>query len=475
MAAEEDKQDILKEVGKRPDEPEIYYSNENYVPLSPRAKGIEGQRISFQFPVDNVPPGGNQVFFMQKGKAKSRAKRQAVVVEENSMENAFIRVGFNVNGTFNLTDKIQKVTYKNQHLFRDGGDAGDTYNYSPPENDKFITSENIEAKITILDKGPFVGRFLIALDLDISGGLSDDGKARSQDKKRLHIKSMVSLNCYSKFVSIQTKVFNQADDHRLQVLFPSGVSSEYSFAEEQFGVIKRPNKRTEEKTWKKDNWVEQPLALYPQQNFVDVNDRKKGLAVLNRNLTEYEVLDNNQSIIAVTLFRSVGAMGRPDLVVRPGRASGLEVQTPNALLHGVMEFDYAVFPHSGDYEAAAVCANDFNAPMTVIQTDRHAGNENKAASSIEVSPTCLIFTCLKKAERENALILRLYNGSTGKVENGRIRLGKNFDNLEIVNLNEQALKGKKLKTNQGFWQLPTIKSNQILSLKITALKNNNKD
>lgn len=474
VAAEEVKRDLLEEVGKRPDEPAIYYSDDNYVPLAPRAIGIEGQRISFQFAVSDMLPCGNQVFFMQEGKAKNIAK-QAVIIENSSLENDFIRLEFHTNGTFDLIDKIQNVTYRNQHLFRDGGDAGDTYNYSPPESDKLLTSENTKAKISILDKGPLVGRFLIELDLEIPGGLSDDGKARSQDIKQLHIESKITLGCFSKTVAVHTKIINNTNDHRIQVLFPCGVKSEFSFAEEQFGVIKRPNKRKEEKYWEKEKWAEHPLALYPQQTFVDVNDSNKGLAILNRNITEYEVLRDSESIIAITLFRGIGAMGRPDLVIRPGRASGLEVQTPDALLHGELEFDYAVFPHPGASDAVALHANYFNAPMITVQTNQHPGVGDNMDSSIDISPSCLTFSCLKKAERENALILRIYNSSYEEVKKGKIRLGKNFGNLKIVNLNEQPVTDKYLEFINGFWYLPALKSNQILSLKISAVKNINKD
>lgn len=469
VAAEEVKRDLLEEVGRRPDDPAIYYSNENYVPLAPRAKGIEGQRINFQFPMSDVLPCGNQVFFMQEGKVKNRAKR-AIIVEKNSLENDFIRVEFHINGTFNIIDKINNITYKNQHLFQDGGDAGDTYNYSPPESDKLITSENTKARIAILDKGPLIGRFRIALDMEIPDGLSDDGKARSQNNKQLYIESEITLGCYSKTVSIHTKVHNSADDHRLQVLFPCGFKSDFSFAEEQFGIIKRLNKRKEEKYWKKEKWTECPLALYPQQTFMDVNDGNKGLAILNRNITEYEVLGDNEAVIAVVLFRSIGAMGRPDLVIRPGRASGLEVQTPDALLHGELEFDYAILPHQGAAGVVAFHACRFNAPMIAVQTNQHTGVVNSVDSCLEINPSCLIFSCLKKAERENALILRIYNSSNEKVEKGKIRLGKKFSNLEIVNLNEQPVKDKQLEFIDGFWYLPVLKSNQILSLKITAVK-----
>lgn len=470
VAAEEVKKDLLEEVGRRPDDPAIYYSDENYVPLAPRAKGIEGQKIKFQFFASNVTPFGHKDYYIQAGQAKAKPQ-QIVCVGKDNIENDFLRLEFQKNGTFDLSDKQNNISYKNLHLFKDCGDAGDTYNYSPPEIDKCITNENAIAKISLLDKGPLIGRMRITLDLDIPSGLSVSGKTRSDTKEKLHIESDISLGAHAKVVAIHTKVWNNVDDHRLQVLFPCGFNSEYSFAEEQFGVIQRPNKRKEEKYWKKEKWTECPLPLYPQQTYVDVNNGKNGLAIINRNVTEYEVFNQKEAVIAITLFRGIGAMGRPDLVIRPGRASGLEVLTPDALLHGELEFDYAVYPHSGGYGTVATQASYFNGPMIAVQTNQSVGTKSNADSTIEVLPPCLVLSCLKKAEREDALILRVYNSDEKPVHNGRLKLGEIYGHPEIANMNEEPLKDATLDSINGDWVLPTIKSNQALTIKFSTRKN----
>jgi alpha-mannosidase len=72
----------------------------------------------------------------------------------------------------------------------------------------------------------------------------------------------------------------------------------------------------------------------------------------------------------------------------------------------------------------------------------------------------------EKAERENALILRVYNSSGNTVANGKLKLGKMFNHVELANLNEQTDSEKELVGMDGEWSLPQIKSNQILSLKL---------
>ena len=465
VASEEGKKDLLEDVGRRPDDPNIYYSNENYVPLAPRAKGIEGQRVVFYFPVSQIAGCGNQVYFLRKCQSSPEITgKQFVQTGKNFMENEFLRADFHEDGSLDLLDKQAGITYKKLHVFEDGGDAGDTYNYSPPFNETIITSSSEKAIITNIGSGPSAGSFSIELTMNVPQGLSEDGQSRSTKTLPMKIISTISLYQGSKVLNFHTKIRNQVDDHRVRVLFPAGISSDCSFAEEQFGVIQRPNKRKAGAYWKKENWTEDPLPLYPMQNFVFVKKDQRGLAFLNQEVTEYEILGKDEAVIAATLFRGIGAMGRPDLVIRPGRASGLEVETPDALLHGDLEFNYALYPFADGGESVSYHANCLNAPLLTVQTNHHAGPASDKKSQIEITPSCLSFTALKKAEKEDALILRLYNSTERTITDGVLKVDDTFDCIEIANLNEETV--KEMPAGHGEWTLPPIKKGQILTLKL---------
>ncbi len=467
VAGGEGKKDLLKDVGRRPDDPAIYYSNDDYVPLAPRAKGIEGHRVVFRFPVSEIGGCSNHIVYLRKSEKKGQDSIESGVrTGENFLENEFLRVDIHQNGSLDLYEKQDGVIHRNIHIFEDAGDAGDTYNYSPPFNDTVLTSANAKAKLTTFEVGPLSGSILIDLEFEVPVGLSQDGKYRSNDTEVLKISSMVSLTKGSRLLNFHTKIHNVTDDHRVRILFPLNIKCDHSFAEEQFGVIQRPNQRETDKFWQKENWTEKPLPLYPMQTFVYVQDEHKGLAFLNRDITEYEILPGELSTLAATLFRSVGAMGRPDLVVRPGRASGLEVATPDALLHGDLEFHYALYPFSDRAEEAAFHANCFNAPLLTSQTGKHPGLEKADDFYIEIEPVALSCTCLKKAEREGALILRIFNSSRNAIANGHLKLGAKFRRVVIANMDEQSISEDGLVINDGVCNLPSIKSNQVITLKM---------
>jgi mannosylglycerate hydrolase len=462
-ATQKSSDDLLTAVGQRPDDPAIYYDQSSYVPLADKAQGIPMVQTTIRFPVGGFPAAGYKTYFLQEGEADT-AVLTDLKGSQRSMENQYLKVTLQPDGSLDLLDKNTGYTYEKLHIFENSGDAGDSYNYAPPENDKIITSEGIQATIEQNLDGPFVASFTVSFSLPIPFGLSENGLRRSNQLTDFVITCEISLSAGARWVEVHTTVENTADDHRLRALFPVGFKTLYSYAEEQFGVIQRPNDLPEAEYWDQNGWVEEPLPIYPQQSFVDLNDGQRGLALLNRNLTEYEIIGADESVIALTLFRGVGAMGRPNLVIRPGRASGLEVPTPDALCHGRLEFEYAILPHSGDYSEVAHLGALYKAPMQAMQTDRHAGSEEPDRSFFSVQPPGMTVTCIKKAEWDDGIILRMYNSTSLVIEDGKLWVAPEFANVIVVNLHEKVESHDQLSHKDNWWELPSLKPAQILTL-----------
>jgi mannosylglycerate hydrolase len=457
--------EILEAVGQRPDDPAIYYDQSSYVPLSDRAKGIEAHQVTLQFPVQNLPASGHRTFFIQKGFGES-AVESDLAVFDSGMENHHLRLSINPDGSFLMLDKETGFEYPQLHIFEDGGDAGDSYNYSPPRSDLVVSTKGLQASVELNHQGPFITSYVVRQELPIPAGLNPDGGSRSPDRVTLPIESEIILRSGSRFVEIRTKIENIADDHRLRVLFPSGFTTPVSYAEEQFGVIERQSSLPQSTYWDKQGWVEKPLPLYPMQRYVDLNDGGKGIAVFNKDLSEYQVIGDEQSVLALTLLRSVGAMGRPDLVIRPGRASGLEVPTPDGLCHGSFTFHYAVHPHAGNYDGIAALAASYLWPPYIVQTERSSGVLSPEISFCEVSPEGLITTCLKCAERDAAVILRVYNSTAHTIENGELNIGAYFTRVELVDLKEETISQLEPEGENGSYPLPEIQSSEIMTFKL---------
>ncbi len=228
----------------------------------------------------------------------------------------------------------------------------------PVKYDQVITSLSIDkGQVELLQKGPIKVVYKVKYDMKVPYKL--DGNRRSEKTVDMPIETFITIYRDIKRVDIRTIIDNRAYDHRVRALFGTGINVDHSFAETQFGVIKRENK-LDDSRWEIDKWSEKPLPIYYQQKFVDINDGNHGLAILNRGIPEYEVYERDENIVAITLIRGIGGdMGKKDLAIRPGRASGVEMKCPEAQCMGVNILEYSIVPHLGDIDAAKISEEAF--------------------------------------------------------------------------------------------------------------------
>jgi alpha-mannosidase len=230
------------------------------------------------------------------------------------------------------------------------------------------------------------------------------------------------------------------------VLFPAPLATEVSEAEGAFEVVRRPIRQPQplpgEAPW--SEWAELPVDTHPQKRFVDVNDGRIGLAVLNLGLPEYEVLPwsvNGGVAVALTLLRCVEWLSRGDLATRHGHAGPME-QTPEAQMLGRHVFEYALVPHAEgwqDHDALPLLeAQAFEAPLRAHLADTHDGKLPAAWSFATVSPRTVVLSSIKRAEREDALVLRVYNPMSRATE-AELRVLFPFREARLANLNEEEL------------------------------------
>ena len=428
-----------------------------------------------------------------KQKAPKKTDSQGIATRDHTFENEFYRLQVLIDGSLNLFDKETQRTLEDLLIFEDCGDAGDTYNYSPVKEDTRVVSKDGQAEISILEQGPVYTTVLIEQILQVPEKLVDNDTRRSDNRVGIPIRTTLCLYTGLKRIDCTTEIENQALDHRLRVLFNAGVTSAVSHAETQFGTIQRPNAISAE-NWERDDWKEKPLPIYSQQRFVDLNDGERGLAILNRGLPEYEVYDD--STIAITLVRGVGMMGKQDLLIRPGRPSGMSFPTPDAQCLGKRTCEFSIFPHVGDTDQGQVViqAAQFGTPALVVQNRIHKEkiiSKEKVIEqfleiesftdqiSAQLQPANLnefplvtidrdevLISAVKRAETESALIVRLYNASSKPVDNTRLQLGKAVESACLTNFAEKALEELTVDEEDTI-TLPTIPGYSVRTVKIT--------
>jgi alpha-mannosidase len=411
---------------------------------------IDEARQTIEFIAADLPAYGFKTFWIypnglqdhtQHIAATDHAGGKDKATAHLSIENEFYIVEASPeDGALTVTDKQTNAVFSGLNRFVDGGDVGDLYNYSPPENDLLISKPEAPPKIEMQSVGPVRSTMRIAGLWSLPEACATTRTERSSHLTASSIVSEISLTPGVRRIDIHTTVENLARDHRLRVTFPLPYSVQTVAAEGTFEVRERPVSapRPEDIS----EWIEEPVNTFPQKRFVDASNGTIGLGVLNRGLPEYEVISDNsgQMAVAVTLLRCVEWLSRGDLSTRKGDA-GPQKFTPEAQCLGHHEFDYALVPHSGNWEAEEALvlreAQAFNTPIRALVTIQHEGQLPSRSTLIEIEPRELVVSAIKQSEAGDGLIVRVYNPLRGPVQ-ATIQPNLACTQAFVANLNEET-------------------------------------
>jgi alpha-mannosidase len=416
--------------------------------------GAIQKRVDVGFLARNVPAYGYKTFDIIYGKPSRHGRPRPARAIEN--EHFHIAVDPE-DGTITLTDKASGVTLDGLNRFVDGGDCGDEYNYCPPAQDQLVDRPRRAPRIRLVEDGPGRSTLEITLDYSLPQGLTGDRQGRSRQRRACRIVSRVSIYADVPRLDFETKVDNQAEDHRLRVHFPTGLRSQACHAEQHFGVLARPLALPADD----GTWAEAPIGTYPQKSFVDVNDGQRGLLLANRGLPEYEAIDGPQGVtIALTLLRCVGWLARPWLPNRR-QLAGPPIATPGAQCLGKHVFHYSLIPHSGGWESAFVQAHRFAHPLRGVTSTAGKSELARSASVLSISPSAFVLSALRAADDGQGIIVRLYNIAPQPTW-GKVRLEEPYDDVEVVNLNEEPLGQAEVEDGRV---ILSLKPNEIITLR----------
>lgn len=404
-----------------------------------RAFPFHCQRHRVFFDAGEIPACGYKVFrvgSMNEAHGKgvawsdSQARTGTLLKAPNVLENEFLRVEMNTNGTFDLTDNRLKKTFAGMNYFEDRGEHGDYWINQRPMQDQVHSSQGCTARIWCEESGPLQATLVSELTMLLPRRGNKEKQCRGDELAPLTIRTAVTLRAGGEQVDVAVSFENRHEDHFLRVLFPTGLDkAKYADAGGHFIVDRRPIRPQGPST----DAVWPDMGTLPQNNFVDVSDGQIGVAFLNDGLTEYEVMDNDERTVALSLIRAV----RNWVCTEMRCGSDWPSQKGGQCL-GTHTIRYAIRPHKGDWATADIplAAERFNVAVRLVQTRQHKGSlPGDAFSFLAIDNTALRFSGLKKAEDRDSCILRLYN-PTSKTQAGRIRFATKMKKAWAVNLNE---------------------------------------
>ncbi|WP_427050773.1 alpha-mannosidase [Paenibacillus sp. TC-CSREp1] len=384
------------------------------------------RKVKVTFQAKQVPALGFQTYGLVPAWEQESHSVPAVQAEGNVMENQYLHVTVEDNGTVTLLDKRSGKQYDGLNAYENTGDIGNEYVYRQPEGEQAITTEHLKAELLLVQHSPYRAVIQSVLHWNIPAGADElfeqekrymvpftERKAqRVQQTVPLKITTTYTLEAGSDLLKVRTDFDNQATDHRLRALFPSGLVTDSHYADSIFEVAKRPNAPAKE-------WVN-PSNAQHQQAFVYVTDGSTGLMAASKGLNEYEILQNSSgSTIAVTLLRASSELGDWGVF-----------ETPEAQCQGPQSVEYAIIPFAGDAAKSGACASAYMYPIpwTTVQLGTLAHKYAKEAQPVDgmngeelALPPCkqwldwnserstLAFSTFKIAEETGDVIARWFN------------------------------------------------------------------
>jgi hypothetical protein len=401
--------------------------------------------------VRQVPGFGWRTFTGVDGSADLSGPGSSVTASDQALENEHLRIDVDPDeGTLTITTSDGVVVTGANRLV-DGGDGGDTYNYSPPAEDTII-DRPVAVQVEPTEHGPVRARLVVTSAYDLPHHAIGDERScsrRSDETERIEVRTTLELRAGERFLRVHAELDNRCRDHRLRAHFPLPAPVEGSDAECAFAVVHReltaeggPN--------------EVGLPTFVSRRFVDCSDGTLGVALLHDGLLEYEVVEDARGPggeLALTLLRATGYLSRSELSLRPNPAGPLD-RLEGPQLQGAHAVDYAVLPHRGTWHDAGIhaAADAFLVPLERVRAGGAQRSTSASGQALRVDGA-EVSAVLREQER---LVVRIYNASS-EPSVARVMVDGDVARGELVDLRGRALARFDAEHELRPWEIATLR------------------
>ncbi len=311
----------------------------------------------------------------------------------SELENEYLKVTVNRNGTADVLDKESGKLYKNLNYLSSQGEIGNAWQHKSLENDRIFTSENACAKLSLTENGPLSATIKAEYSFKVPKECIENQSGELCD---ITVTVEYTLQKNSRNLNIRVQLNNTASDHWLRANFPTDINAEYSYSDSHFDVVKRPVKVPDS-----TGWVEKAYGMQPLRTFAALEDEKGIFSVMPKGLYEYEVFEDTR--MALTLIRGC----RIKQAVSEEKVTVLEDK--GILCLGERSFEYSLgFTHTNVYELCNE-ATKLYAPPFCAFAGRGKGKLPCSASLLSADNGNIHISAVKPAENGKGIIIRLFN------------------------------------------------------------------
>lgn len=254
----------------------------------------------------------------------------------NTMENEFLAVKVESNGTLTITNKEDGRVYSNLNYFEETGDQGDYWIYYPPYYNRTFSSLGAVADIWYEENGELSATIAARVKMTvpaygiINKNMVQGESSRSEETAEIEICTYYTLKKGAKAVSVKLQINNTARDHRMRVVFDTGIRTGTACSAGHFYVDERST-------------IPQGEAYYPEMQtlpkgyFTTLKNVEGGFSFIDNGTCEYEADKNGR--LFITLFRSVR-----NVICTEFRSAGVFPHENGGQSLGMLTFEYMLYP-----------------------------------------------------------------------------------------------------------------------------------
>jgi len=385
-----------------------------------------------------APAMGYRTFYVSGGAPAAPAPREAVKASADALENEFLRVGIDPKSgcIVSLFDK------------RSGTEA-----LAPAETDTGGPKDRVCGNLlqTFVDKPKEYDAWNIDADFekqhwDLTQAdevkLVESGPLRAVIRVKNHFRDSsfvqdITLDAGAPRVDVKMQAEWHEKHILLKVAFPLSAHNDNATFEIPYGSVERPTTRRTP--------AERAKFEVPAQQWADLSDASHGLSLLNDCKYGYDAKGN---VLRLSLLRSP------------------EWPDPHAD-EGHHEFTYSLYPHGGGWREAGTVRRGYelNYPLLPLGAGNHAGVLPAERSFLGIREDNVVVTAVKKAEDDDALIVRFYEWA-GRKGDVHVQLPQAARAAAETDLMERPLHALALATNGTEVAVPTGPF-EIKTLKVT--------
>lgn len=367
-----------------------------------------GQKTYF---AENVPAHGWRV-------VPAEETSSGILVKEKTVENDRIKVSF--NDRYHIISVYDKE--ERRELIPEGEEAGrlEVYEDYPRAFDAWEISDYYTQKRWLAD------------EVD-STELLPNGIRVKRRYQTSTISQDIVLTRGSKRIDFVTDIDWHEDHVLLKAVFPVDILSMNATYDIQFGNIERPTHRN-------TSWDAAKFEVCAHK-WADLSEADYGVSILSDCKYGFSVEGN---VMTLSLLKAA------------------TYPNPEAD-RGSHSFTYSLYPHTGDFRTGKTIPEGYllNNPLDVEMVGKKEGDLPETYSLISCKQENIVVETIKKAEGDQAVIVRLYDSFNQKT-NAELRVSFPFARVYLCDMLENRL--EELGAQNGTVYVP-VKNFEIITLR----------